>query len=64
MGGPPLRGNYVINTPEATPTPHSVPLTHTQTHTHRLSRLAVCHKLYRSGCESPSLSVNEAAIQP
>lgn len=41
MGGPPLRGNYVINTPEATPTPHSVPLTHTDTHTQTLSPCCV-----------------------
>lgn len=51
MGGPPLRGNYVINTPEATPTPHSVLLTHTDTHTDSLALLCV------TSCTDPDVNL-------
>lgn len=58
MGGPPLRGNYVIDTPRVTPTSYSFSLCHA------FSSPAVCYKLDRSGYASPSLSNNEAATEP
>lgn len=56
MGGPPLRGNCIINIPKATPTACFSPLCHTL-----FSPLVTLQGRYE--CEFPGLSLNEAAIQ-